>query len=84
MLQVPDWTKDNAAGRKILQHHGLEVFEAPIHLEGGSIHTDGEGSVLSSAFVFACFVCLYSCLSSQPYALNMGQFCLQLAVALRV
>ena len=42
-LQVPDWTKDNAAGRKILQHHGLEVFEAPIHLEGGSIHTDGEG-----------------------------------------
>ncbi len=42
-MQVPDWTKDNAAGRKILQHHGLQVFEAPIHLEGGSIHTDGEG-----------------------------------------
>ena len=42
-MQVPDWTKDNAAGRKILQHHGLEVFEAPLHLEGGSIHTDGEG-----------------------------------------
>ena len=41
--QVPDWTKDNAAGRKILQHHGMEVFESPIHLEGGSIHTDGEG-----------------------------------------
>ena len=43
VMQVPDWTKDNAAGRKILQHHGLQVFEAPIHLEGGSIHTDGEG-----------------------------------------
>lgn len=44
--QVPDWTKDNAAGRKILQHHGLEVFESPIHLEGGSIHTDGEGTLI--------------------------------------
>ncbi|KAL0020071.1 hypothetical protein WJX79_003089 [Trebouxia sp. C0005] len=44
--QVPDWTKDNAAGRKILQHHGLQVFEAPIHLEGGSIHTDGEGTLI--------------------------------------
>ena len=43
VVQVPDWTKDNAAGRKILQHHGLQVFESPIHLEGGSIHTDGEG-----------------------------------------
>ncbi len=43
VMQVPDWTKDNAAGRKILQHHGLQVFESPIHLEGGSIHTDGEG-----------------------------------------
>lgn len=40
---MPDWTKDNAAGRLILQHHGLEVFESSLHLEGGSIHTDGEG-----------------------------------------
>lgn len=44
--QVPDWTKDNAAGRLILQHHGLEVFESPLHLEGGSIHTDGEGTLI--------------------------------------
>ena len=42
-MQVPDWTKDNAAGRKILQHHDLEVFESPLHLEGGSIHSDGQG-----------------------------------------
>ena len=47
MLQVPDWTKDSAAGRLILQHHGLEVFESSLHLEGGSIHTDGEGYVSS-------------------------------------
>ena len=42
-VQVPDWSKDNAAGRKILQHHDLEVFECTLRLEGGSIHTDGEG-----------------------------------------
>lgn len=41
--QVPDWTKDNAAGRLALQMAGLEVFESPLHLEGGSIHADGEG-----------------------------------------
>ncbi|KAL0020261.1 hypothetical protein WJX79_003820 [Trebouxia sp. C0005] len=44
--QVPDWTKDNAAGRKILQHHDLEVFESPLHLEGGSIHSDGQGTLI--------------------------------------
>ncbi len=48
LMQVPDWTKDNAAGRKILQHHDLEVFESPLHLEGGSIHSDGQGCVLSN------------------------------------
>ena len=65
-LQVPDWTKDNAAGRKILQHHGLEVFEAPIHLEGGSIHTDGEGYVpipptaLPLSLLSSCVCCIQS------------------------
>jgi len=48
LVQVPDWSKDNAAGRKILQHHDLEVFESPLHLEGGSIHSDGQGCVLSN------------------------------------
>lgn len=43
---MPDWSKDYLAGRKLLEHHGLEVFEAPIHIEGGSIHSDGEGTLL--------------------------------------
>ncbi len=40
---MPNWEKDNAAGRLALQHAGLEVFESTLHLEGGSIHVDGEG-----------------------------------------
>lgn len=43
---MPDWEKDYLAGRKLLEHHGLEVFEAPIHIEGGSIHSDGQGTLL--------------------------------------
>lgn len=59
LVKVPDWTKDNAAGRLILQHHGLEVFESPLHLEGGSIHTDGEGYV---------FLASISAIDCQPVA----------------
>ena len=40
---MPDWEKDAAAGKLILERAGLEVFHSPLHLEGGSIHTDGEG-----------------------------------------
>jgi agmatine deiminase len=40
---MPDWQKDYEAGRAILQHYDLPVFECPLHLEGGSIHSDGEG-----------------------------------------
>ena len=40
---MPDWDKDAAAGKLILERAGLEVFHSPLHLEGGSIHTDGEG-----------------------------------------
>ena len=42
---MPDWEKDAAAGKLILERAGLEVFHSPLHLEGGSIHTDGEGCV---------------------------------------
>jgi agmatine deiminase len=44
--QVPDWSKDAVAGRTILEMAGMQVFEAPIHLEGGSIHSDGEGTLV--------------------------------------
>lgn len=38
-----DWSVDYDAGRKLIEHTGSRVFEAPIHIEGGSIHSDGEG-----------------------------------------
>ena len=48
-LQVPDWSKDNAAGRRILEHNGAPVFEVPgFRLEGGSIHTDGQGTLIAT------------------------------------
>ncbi|KIY93486.1 agmatine deiminase [Monoraphidium neglectum] len=40
---MPNWDKDYAAGRAVLEHYGLPVFECPLHLEGGSIHSDGQG-----------------------------------------
>lgn len=40
---MPNWEKDFEAGRAILQVNDLPVFECPLHLEGGSIHSDGEG-----------------------------------------
>jgi agmatine deiminase len=40
---MPEWQKDYDAGRKLLEINNLPVFECPIHLEGGSIHSDGEG-----------------------------------------
>ncbi len=43
---MPDWQKDYDAGRKVLEINGLPVFEAPLHLEGGSIHSDGEGTLM--------------------------------------
>ena len=40
---MPDWEKDYLAGRRLLELAGLQVFEAPMHVEGGSIHSDGQG-----------------------------------------
>ena len=46
---MPNWEKDYLAGRKILEMNNLQVFEAPIHIEGGSIHSDGQGYVTPSS-----------------------------------
>ena len=65
LVQVPDWSKDNAAGRRILQHHDMEFFECNLHLEGGSIHTDGEGylrSLLTFPFPFQSLFCCQPCI----------------------
>jgi agmatine deiminase len=43
---MPDFSKDYEAGRALLASNGLPVFEAPLHLEGGSIHSDGQGTLV--------------------------------------
>lgn len=42
-----NWDKDDAAALKINEALGLDTYDAhPFVLEGGSIHSDGEGTVL--------------------------------------
>ncbi|HSK41533.1 MAG TPA: agmatine deiminase family protein [Arenibaculum sp.] len=40
--------EDAAIGRRILDHLGLPVYEAPFVLEGGAFHVDGEGTLLTT------------------------------------
>jgi len=42
------WDRDERVARKVLELEGAERYRAPIVLEGGSIHTDGEGTVITT------------------------------------
>ncbi|MBA3808257.1 MAG: agmatine deiminase [Solirubrobacterales bacterium] len=42
------WDRDEQVAQKVLEIEGLERYRAPIVLEGGSIHVDGEGTVLTT------------------------------------
>lgn len=43
----PDWTRDDKAAALICSRIGYDYYDAaPFVLEGGSIHTDGEGTVI--------------------------------------
>jgi agmatine deiminase len=41
-----EYRQDAQLARRILEHIGVERFAAPIVLEGGAIHVDGEGTAL--------------------------------------
>ena len=42
-----DWDKDDALAAKFMEHAGYDCYDAaPFVLEGGSIHSDGEGTVM--------------------------------------
>jgi agmatine deiminase len=42
------WDRDERAARKILEIEGVDRYRAPLVLEGGSIHVDGEGTVIAT------------------------------------
>lgn len=44
----PDSAKDQQVGRLMLEHLSLRRFEAPLIMEGGSFHVDGEGTLLTT------------------------------------
>jgi agmatine deiminase len=42
------WDRDERVARKVLEIEGADRHRAPIVLEGGSIHVDGEGTVMAT------------------------------------
>jgi agmatine deiminase len=42
------WDRDERVARKVLEIEGAERYRAPLVLEGGAIHVDGEGTVLTT------------------------------------
>jgi agmatine deiminase len=43
-----EWHDDDLVAQKILEIEGAERYRAPLVLEGGSIHVDGEGTCLTT------------------------------------
>ncbi|WP_315709016.1 agmatine deiminase [Brenneria uluponensis] len=44
-----DWCQDEKVAEQVLDYHHDARYPAPLILEGGSIHTDGEGTLLTTA-----------------------------------
>lgn len=42
------WDLDDEVAPKILEHYNIKKFDAPLIMEGGSLHTDGEGTLLTT------------------------------------
>jgi agmatine deiminase len=43
-----EWDLDNAAAKKMLNATEDDIYQAPMVLEGGSVHTDGEGTLFTT------------------------------------
>ncbi|WP_414147191.1 agmatine deiminase [Erwinia sp. BNK-24-b] len=43
------WDRDEAIASQVASHHGLPCYQTGLVLEGGSIHVDGEGTLLTTA-----------------------------------
>ncbi len=47
MMYFP-WDKDELVAMKMLEIEGIDRYKAPLVLEGGSIHVDGQGTLLTT------------------------------------
>lgn len=43
-----DWSLDEVVPQKVAELEGVDYYRAPLILEGGSIHVDGEGTLLTT------------------------------------
>ncbi len=46
--KYPDHQRDAGVARAVLEHLGMRRYAAPLVLEGGAIHVDGEGTALTT------------------------------------
>lgn len=46
--KYPDHERDALVAEEVLKHLAMRRYEAPFVLEGGAIHTDGEGTLLTT------------------------------------
>lgn len=42
------WDLDNAVAPQVLEHFSIRQFDAPLVMEGGSFHVDGEGTLITT------------------------------------
>jgi agmatine deiminase len=47
-LLYPEHQEDIEIGAKLLEHLGLPAYRAPLVMEGGAFHVDGEGTLLTT------------------------------------
>jgi hypothetical protein len=40
---MADWALDKAAGQRLAADSGLRGFHCPLAMEGGAVHSDGQG-----------------------------------------
>lgn len=46
--KYPKWEEDNLVASQILDHYKVNCINVPIIMEGGSFHTDGDGTLLTT------------------------------------
>lgn len=46
--KYPGWELDNRVAPEILRQYGVNSYDAPLIMEGGSFHVDGEGTLITT------------------------------------